>query len=149
MKKITKVLLVMALVTVCSLGMLPTNKAEAATSPWFSVPSAGSGCQVRVWTDYDTYTATATTVDTYAETNGKCGTIYYSAFVEDAYSWISSETHTGYFTSRTPTKKFYISKFQSRSFNPVTASVTFQLYSNSSHSTTIGSAWKNITYYQK
>lgn len=137
----------MLLVITSSLALLPTNKAEAATSPWFSISSI-PGCQVRVWTDADTYYSTATTVDTYAETNGKCGKLYYSAFIDDAYGQISSETHSGDFTTKSTTKKFYIDKFDSRSWNPVGASVTFSLYSDSGHSTLLDFVYKGITYYQ-
>lgn len=145
MKKIPKVLTTLLLLS-SSLAFLPF-KAEAATSSWFGIADI-PGCQVRIWTDANTYYSGAKTVDTYAETNGKCGTLYYSAFIADAYGTISKETFDGSFALKSPTKSFNIDNFISRNRNPVSANVTFLLYKNSGHTRLLTGVEKIITYYQ-
>lgn len=130
MSKFTKNFLAMFMFIVTIIGGFFTvsSKAEAANyGPWLSV-SGYSGCQVRAVTDYSSYSSTATTVDAYLESNGSCPQMNYTQFnVGDGYGIISKENYSGYFSNRTPTKYFYLSNFDSRNWNPVTASVEAQI----------------------
>ncbi|MGE7997530.1 hypothetical protein ACQKOF_02380 [Lysinibacillus sp. NPDC093190] len=89
--------------------LLPAVPAQAAWSDWQSVSKAGSGCKVRVYTDATNYSAKATTVDAKAESNGKCGTLYYDMRL----TWMGSDSMShditsGSFSSNTPTKSLKI-----------------------------------------
>lgn len=110
LKKI-KMIILSSLVMIGSIvAISPTNAVEASMSGWQTI--SGS-CKVRVWTDADTYTSRATSVDTYAETNGKCNTLNYKMYIS-AYaaggSGQISPTKSGSFKTKTPTKKFYFSQ---------------------------------------
>ncbi|MDA7026251.1 cell wall-binding protein [Bacillus sp. CLL-7-23] len=90
------------------LCLIPNEKAEAAMGKWQNVEK---GCKVRIWTDATTYTKRATSIDWYAETNGRCGTLKYDAriFIRgERYVWYHNLS--GSFAKRTPTKKFLLSK---------------------------------------
>lgn len=67
------------LLLMLTLVVAPKEKAEAASSGWQPV-SGISGCKIRVITDAYTYTKSATSIDAYAETNGKCGKLNYKSF---------------------------------------------------------------------
>ncbi|MBH0170410.1 hypothetical protein [Fictibacillus sp. 18YEL24] len=107
-----------------------TFKVNAATGSWHNTTI--SGCQVRVWTDYSRYTSSATSIDTYAETNGKCGTIDYKAAIYVTGEGRVSSVQSGYFANRTPIKYFYFSNMPNinRGFNIVESH--FELYKNGS-----------------
>ncbi|AFQ58456.1 cell wall-binding protein [Bacillus subtilis subsp. subtilis] len=98
------------LLLMLTLVVAPKEKAEAASSGWQPV-SGISGCKIRVITDAYTYTKSATSIDAYAETNGKCGKLNYKSFgVSIVEGGDIGPQYSGYFSSRTPTKKFYFSK---------------------------------------
>ncbi|MEK5390740.1 hypothetical protein NSQ59_10280 [Margalitia sp. FSL K6-0131] len=91
----------------------PQNKSEAATSSWQSIKGV-SGCQVRVWTDYTTYTSNATTIDSYLESNGQCGKLDYEGMVAQqngTENFHSKTMYSGYFSNKTPVKTFNLDQF--------------------------------------
>ncbi|MEG7380464.1 cell wall-binding protein [Bacillus subtilis] len=102
--------LFLTLLLMLTLVAMPKEKAEAASSGWQPV-SGISGCKIRVITDAYTYTKRATSIDAYAETNGKCGKLYYNDFgISIVEGGPIGHHYSGYFSNRTPTKKFYFSK---------------------------------------
>lgn len=108
-----------------SMAFLPSMEVDAAMSSWQSIPG-DSDCLVRVWTDSTNYYEGSTTVDWYAEQNGKCGQLDYSAELVDHNHGAQREGPlTGYFSYRTPTKSFYIGDWYGAN-----ASVFLDLYKN-------------------
>ncbi|MDP0484150.1 hypothetical protein [Bacillus subtilis] len=93
------------------------STAEAATSSWQTVNGV-KGCKVRVYTDASTYSKRASSIDTYAETNGKCGTLNYRMGVttRDGEWNLGNYFIKGSFSKRTPIKKFYFSKLAKPEF---------------------------------
>lgn len=73
------------LLLMLTLVVAPKEKAEAASSGWQPV-SGISGCKIRVITDAYTYTKSATSIDAYAETNGKC------AYPLNGLFWLHQQT---------------------------------------------------------
>ncbi|AWD68605.1 cell wall-binding protein [Priestia aryabhattai] len=111
MKKSFKLVMLCVLAFGSLLVFNPKDKAEAATSSWKTVSGFGSGCQVRVVTDSGTYYSGASTIDAYAQTNGKCGTLSYTTWIEYPRDGgaASKETYSGSFSSKTSTRKFSLS----------------------------------------
>lgn len=98
-----------------------SEEAEAATGTWQTV---NGSCKVRLVTDATNYYRGATTVDVYGETNGNCGTLYYKLVMDTHhYGLLSTQTFTGNFANRTPTKQFSIARMGLGSWNvnPVVA----------------------------
>ncbi|MDU0155077.1 hypothetical protein [Bacillus cabrialesii] len=110
---------VTSLVLIASILGFSSVKAEAAMGNWHSI---GSGCKVRVWVDAYTYSKSATSIDWYAQTNGKCSTLNYTASLAVSEGYSNYEIK-GSFSNRTPTKKFYISKLRKEHFNQKKAAV--------------------------
>ncbi|MEB6548088.1 hypothetical protein MXL46_03065 [Heyndrickxia sporothermodurans] len=115
MSKFIKFFLVITLFISSSIFLLPNKQAEAATSSWWNVKGI-SGCQVRVWTDYTVYTASADTIDSYLESKGNCGRLEYEMWSQmvGSATFYSKEKYKGYFSSRTPTKTFNLNTFSSK-----------------------------------
>ncbi|MED3649139.1 cell wall-binding protein [Heyndrickxia sporothermodurans] len=116
MKKYFKSLLALTLLISSGLFIFPNGKAEAATSSWQSVTKI-SGCKVRVWTDYTIYTSNADTIDSYLESNGHCGRLEYegmSAQQNENANFYSKNRFNGYFSNRTPIKRFNLDNFTGR-----------------------------------
>lgn len=76
MKKTSKILMGASALLIAGSTFICSPKAEAAMSSWQTVQGI-KGCEARVWTDATTYTRKATSIDVYAQTNGKCGTLNY------------------------------------------------------------------------
>ncbi|WP_113714089.1 cell wall-binding protein [Priestia endophytica] len=126
MKNLFRLILVLPVLIAGFLVTSPSDNAEAATSGWESIYGI-SGCQVRVWNDAYNYTKNASTIDAYAETNGKCGTLTYKAYVVVPHVGRISNVYNGTFAHRTPTKSFYLN---SLSASGVDAWVSFDIYKN-------------------
>lgn len=145
MSKHIKRFLIMSFLVGGFLSFPNIQAAAASYGLWENVPGYSS-CKVRMVTDYSTYSTSATTIDAYIENNGHstCPRIDYNTFiVDDTYGQLSAETYSGYFSSRTPTKYFYLSKFVDVNANPNSAQVQAQLRVNGK-SFTVN---KPITYY--
>lgn len=112
-KKI-KILFLTSVFLLTSMLFYPSSNAEAAYSEWQTVYGS---CKVRIWTDAINYYPSATSIDAYAETNGKCTTLYYDGMyvATHAAGGIGkiSPSYSGYFKNRTPLKVFKTSKFDS------------------------------------
>jgi len=106
MKKIIKSTSLFLVALAFVVGITP--KAEAATTSWHSVSGYGTGCQVQAYTDSTVYKKTATTIDTYLKTNGKCKTMPYEMAVVDMND--SGYDRVGYrsgsFSKQTSTRTF-------------------------------------------
>ncbi|KAA6453078.1 cell wall-binding protein [Bacillus swezeyi] len=100
--------IIITLIFSMALAMMPTEKAEAAMGRWDSL---GKGCKVRVWVDAYTYTKKASSIDWYAQTNGKCGTLKYTARIAISEGYLEYQMK-GSFSKRTPVKKFPLSKLR-------------------------------------
>lgn len=112
-KRVMKFILTFTIVISGSMVFFPNMKADAAMSSWQGRIKGDSDCRVRVWTDATNYYRGATTVDWYAETNGKCRKLDYSAeLVSSAHGIRRSGKLTGYFANRTPTKSFSIRNWE-------------------------------------
>jgi hypothetical protein len=120
MKKSFKLVMLCALAFGSLLVFNPKDKAEAATSSWKTVSGFGSGCQVRVVTDASTYKSTASTIDAYGQTNGKCGTLGYTTWVDfpGDGAQASERTFSGSFSSKTSTRSFGLNYIRKYSDNP-------------------------------
>ncbi|AEB23360.1 MULTISPECIES: hypothetical protein [Bacillus] len=111
MKKVSKILMGASALLIAGSTFICSPKAEAAMSSWQTVHGI-KGCEARVWTDATTYTRNATSIDVYAQTNGKCGTLNYRMGVTtlDGEYNIGDFSYKGSFSNKTPVKKFYFSK---------------------------------------
>jgi hypothetical protein len=99
----SKIAKLMGTIALSGALLIPAAPAKAAWSDWQSVPSAGSSCKVRVYTDATSYSANATTVNAKAESNGNCGTLYYNMQLSYMGSRdVSRDAASGSFTSNTP-----------------------------------------------
>ena len=93
-------------------SLIPTGKAEAAWTGWQKVQG---NCEVRVWTDYSTYTSKATSVDVQAQSRN-CPKLNYQMDIWeiDSTGYDVMSTHitpvTGYFSYLTPVKKLYLNR---------------------------------------
>nr|WGD67995.1 hypothetical protein P5646_06625 [Bacillus velezensis] len=136
MKKIS----ILLSVVVLSLGLLsiPVGKAQAATGSWTEVGK--KGCKVRVWVDAYTYSKKASTIDWYGETNGKCGTLNYTAYLRVSEG-ASQYQLKGSFSKRTPTKSFSINKLRKEHFSRNRVAVTLNIGSYEVQSHTITVKW--------
>lgn len=123
---------------------------EAASyGSWKSIPGY-AGCKVRVVTDYSTYTETATTIDAYAQSSG-CPKFYYKMNISNPSHEKAGTSKTGYFSSQTPTKSFYLNNFNqvpgNKGKNIVFA--TIDLYSDSKYNNLVDVVWSNeLTVYR-
>lgn len=117
MKKTSKILMGASALLIAGSTFICSPKAEAAMSSWQTVQGI-KGCEARVWTDATTYTRKATSIDVYAQTNGKCGTLNYRMGVTtlDGEYNIGNFSHKGSFSNKTPVKKFYFSKLLKPTF---------------------------------
>lgn len=107
MKKTLKSLSLFLVALAFVVGITP--KAEAATTSWHSVSGYGSGCQVQVYTDNTVYKKTATSIDAYLKTNGKCKTMPYEMELVDTNdAGFDIPARTGSFSKQTSTRKFYL-----------------------------------------
>lgn len=104
MKNTTKALLALSLMLPAALAF--QGEAEASYGNWHTINGMGD-CQVRVWTDYDAYTSSATSIDAYAESRYCSQLDYKMEVLEIPYAGAISPTYSGYFSYRTPTKYFY------------------------------------------
>lgn len=149
MKKVVKIVLAL-LFSVVGFTTFQTEKASAAYSSWQSLPD-GSGCAIRIYTDASTYTTSATSIDWFVQNNGHsgCKTLYYTASVRDMNdTWqpAISGYQTGYFSSQTPTKRFYISGLKRTGIN---ASVRVKIYRDSAKTQFKGDFDSSTFYIQK
>lgn len=125
-KSKSKLLLSFSLALICCLTLLPQGKAEAAYGSWSRVTST---CEVRVWTDYTTYTSSATTIDAFAELKGSCQKYDYKMYVQVyGFAGAISPVQTGWFSSRTPTKYFNLNQLKGSSYTD--SVVTIELLQN-------------------
>lgn len=76
-KKLVKFLFIFALVGSGFFGVVG-SKAEAASSNGGYIKTNGGKCTVRLYSDYYTYSKTASTVDAWATASGTCNTMYYT-----------------------------------------------------------------------
>lgn len=145
MRKIMKMAIILSL-AVFGFTMFPGEQASAAYGNWFKVSAAGQDCKVVAWTDANTYTTKATTIDWKAETNGKCSKLYYKAMIRksesDGWQTRISPTLTGYFSNSTPIKSFNIKDLKKKGSNIY---LEVELYSNSAKTHYIGHATRWIT----
>ncbi|EPC8411463.1 hypothetical protein ACR3AM_005933 [Bacillus thuringiensis] len=144
MQKTIKFLFVLSLII--SSSFFVTKKADAAWSDWNNVPNAAKDCKVRVYTDATNYSSTAKTVDAKAETNGKCGTLYY--FMALSWNGLDSASHdttTGSFSSNTPVKQLKIGTV----YDDETTYVSLVLFSDADRTKEIGRLASNTIYLKK
>lgn len=136
---------ILALTGMFSLGSMD---AEAAYGSWKSVKQGGSNCKVRIWTDYTTYTASASTVDYKIYNNGSCSNLKYKSSLEVNVAGGSvalSGYHTGNFNNSSPVKKFSLSPLKNYNYNSFGAQVSAHLYTSSlSNSTMVDSAFLTL-----
>ncbi|MGG4438180.1 hypothetical protein AAXE64_26895 [Priestia megaterium] len=126
MKKIIKSISLFLVALAFVVGITP--KAEAATTSWHSVSGYGTGCQVQAYTDSTVYKKTATTIDTYLKTNGKCKTMPYEMVVVDMNDsgYDSVGTRTGSFSKQTSTRTFSLAALRRDSnTNPAKVQVRY------------------------
>ena len=132
---------ILAFVVMFSLGSF---NAEAAYGSWTSVKQGGSSCKVRIWTDYTSYSASATTVDYKIYNNGSCSNLKYESSLEVYVAGGSvalSGYHTGNFSNSSPVKRFSLSPLKNYNLNPLGGAVMAHLYTSSkSNSTLVDSA---------
>ncbi|MGX1266643.1 thiaminase [Rossellomorea marisflavi] len=137
-KKLVKFLFIFTLVVSGFFGVVG-SKAEAASSNGGYIKTNGGKCTVRMYSDYYTYSKTASTVDAWATASGTCKTMYYTMRIKygDSGHNAGTQIHTGSFSSQTPTKAFSISRI-GKSEPSNTYRVWIDLYSNSSKTNWIG-----------
>lgn len=88
-----------------------THASTVTYGSWVAIPYDGN-CQVRMGRDAGYYTASATTVNVWLETNGACThTIYYKTKVLGADANTPIYTHTGYFNSQSATQYVNINTY--------------------------------------
>lgn len=109
--KIFKVLFVLVLTVSAFFGVVG-SKAEAASSNGGYIKVNGGKCTVKLYTDYYTYSKTASTVDAWATASGTCKNMKYKIDVrygDSGHVAIKDEyIQSGSFSFRTPDKKFAI-----------------------------------------
>ncbi|KML05222.1 hypothetical protein [Rossellomorea marisflavi] len=137
-KKVMKLFVVFAL-TIGGFFSVVGSNAEAASSNGGVIKVNGGKCEVRMYTDYYTYSKSASTVDAYATGKGTCPTLYYTMSVKygDSGHNASSQKHTGSFSKQTPTKAFSISRI-GKSEPSTTYRVWIDVYSNSAKTKWLG-----------
>ncbi|MBC1209313.1 cell wall-binding protein [Listeria booriae] len=131
-KKGKLLMLILIVATLVFSGFALPTKADAALTGWKNVKTGG---QVRIYTDYTTYTSKATSVDTYIQSNGKTGTLYYSGIINSGEQ-SGANSITGSFSSQSPVKQL---KFLKGGPWKGTFFVTYFLYSDAKHTKYIGS----------
>ncbi len=137
-KKLVKFLFIFALVGSGFFGVVG-SKAEAASSNNGYIKTNGGKCTVRMYTDYYTYSKTASTVDSWATATGTCKTMYYKMTVKygDSGHSAGKQQFTGSFSRQTPTKAFAISQIgKSEPYNSYR--IRIDLYSDSNRKNHIG-----------
>lgn len=150
MKKRKKIFGLLFLVLIMTISLFPST--SSATWGWGSWKNTGLGnCEVRVWTDANTYTKNATTIDYKAEQRGNCGKLYYTSSIA-LYGQIPiwyvgiSPYQTGYFNYSTPIKQFRLSSLRQTGVDAV---VRVELYADAAKTRFIGTSYKEITIHKR
>jgi hypothetical protein len=141
MKRVLKGLLALSLI-VGGFLFSPVGQADAASSNGYDYTSGS--CRVEVSSDYYTYYSGAGTIDAWATQSGGCGTLYYTMKIVDQWGHsASSQSFTGYFSNRTPTKYFSWDKvvdYTAGGMDSDAYMVEIYLYSDSGHNNYLGMA---------
>lgn len=123
MKKIFRVIIVFTFIGIMCLGYSIQKSSAAGWSDWKTPidPNNGSfptGCQIRLWTDANTYSSSATTIDFQIEQNGKCGQLSYNAVVYEKVPFTQiSPVVSGYFSNISPIKQFKLNDLSKSGIN--------------------------------
>jgi hypothetical protein len=121
---------------------LGAGSASASWSSWQKLKGK-SGCEVRVWTDYNNYYKGAGTVDAKAQQRGGCGTLHYNMSIYD-WNLADQSLQKGYFSNVTPVKYLNIKGNPAK----ITTHVGVSFWSDSARKNRVGDARSNsITIY--
>ncbi|WP_143060134.1 hypothetical protein [Salinibacillus kushneri] len=130
-------MLIIFCLTVLLASIFPiVSLADYNHSTWGVYESGG--CTVKLFTDYRSYYSNADTVDVWA-TSDNCPTFYYDlVLVNEEFNRATSQTFSGYFSYRMPTKQFDIDLVQQPDSNGDWSDgdlyhVILRIYSDSAH----------------